>query len=49
MTQNIAMNIWKKRYIKIMDFHTFYILLLKKTSQWNYTIERIRKEQNEEN
>lgn len=30
--------------IKITDFHTFYSLLLNKTNQWNYIMERIRKE-----
>lgn len=45
MTKNITMNIWRQRYeIKITDFHTFYSLLLNKTNQWNYIMERIRKE-----
>lgn len=49
MTKKITINIWRQRYIKIMDFPTFYIYFLNKTSKWNYIMERIRKDQTEEN
>ena len=34
MIQNIAINIWKQRYIKVMDFHTFYILFYFTLAPW---------------